>query len=59
MTMKYPNDWARCPVCDMPSLDGHITCGDVRCNEGEERRKQDERYRKIRKEMRERYHRGE
>lgn len=30
----YPADWPRCPSCGAPALDGHITCGDVRCEEG-------------------------
>lgn len=30
----YPPDWPRCPGCSRPALDGHITCGDVRCDEG-------------------------
>lgn len=30
----YPPDWPRCPGCGKPALDGHITCGDARCDEG-------------------------
>ena len=30
----YPNDWPKCPGCGLPSLDGHITCGQARCDEG-------------------------
>ena len=33
----YPDDWPRCPGCGEPALDGHITCGDVRCGEGARR----------------------
>lgn len=33
----YPDDWPRCPGCGQPALDGHITCGDVRCGERERR----------------------
>lgn len=33
----YPPDWPRCPVCDEPALDGHITCGSVGCDEGGQR----------------------
>ena len=33
----YPDDWPRCPGCGEPALDGHITCGDVRCGEGQRR----------------------
>lgn len=33
----YPSDWPRCPGCGQPALDGHITCGDVRCGEGSRR----------------------
>jgi hypothetical protein len=33
----YPPDWPRCPVCDEPALDGHITCGKAACNEAEQR----------------------
>lgn len=33
----YPADWPRCPGCGRPALDGHITCGDVRCDEGSRR----------------------
>lgn len=37
----YPTDWPRCPKCDKPALDGHITCGSWECGESEERRKRD------------------
>lgn len=33
----YPPGWRRCPGCDRPALDGHITCGDVVCDEGSRR----------------------
>lgn len=33
----YPADWPRCPGCGQPAMDGHITCGDARCGEGERR----------------------
>jgi hypothetical protein len=32
-TGGYPAGWPTCPGCAMPALDGHITCGDVGCNE--------------------------
>jgi hypothetical protein len=31
--LGYPHDWPSCPGCGMPALDGHITCGDVACDE--------------------------
>lgn len=37
MTM-YPEGWPRCPVCGEPALDGHITCGNVRCDESGQRK---------------------
>lgn len=33
----YPANWPRCPGCGEPALDGHITCGNVACNEGAHR----------------------
>ena len=30
----YPIDWPKCPGCGLPALDGHITCGNVECDEG-------------------------
>jgi hypothetical protein len=30
----YPAGWPTCPGCGCPALDGHITCGDVTCDEG-------------------------
>ena len=30
----YPTDWPKCPGCGLPALDGHITCGNVECDEG-------------------------
>jgi hypothetical protein len=33
MRLRYPADWPRCPGCGDPALDGHVTCGDVRCDE--------------------------
>jgi hypothetical protein len=30
----YPPDWPKCPGCGAPALDGHITCGNVTCDEG-------------------------
>ncbi len=33
----YPEGWPRCPACGQAALDGHITCGDVRCGEGARR----------------------
>jgi hypothetical protein len=37
--MTYPPNWPRCPSCGDYALDGHITCGRVECNEGEQRRR--------------------
>ena len=31
-----------CPACGQPALDGHITCGQVQCDEGGRRRAMDE-----------------
>ena len=31
--MNYPKDWPRCPRCGDYALDGHITCGQLECNE--------------------------
>ena len=33
----YPSDWPKCPGCEAPALDGHITCGSVLCNESRAR----------------------
>lgn len=33
----YPHDWPACPGCGGPALDGHITCGNVECDEGSRR----------------------
>lgn len=38
----YPPNWPRCPNCARPVLDGHITCGDARCDESGERNKRDQ-----------------
>lgn len=38
----YPPGWPRCPGCRRPALDGHITCGEARCNEGAARHRQQE-----------------
>ena len=27
----YPPDWANCPGCGQPAMDGHITCGNAAC----------------------------
>lgn len=32
--LGYPPGWPRCPGCGRHALDGHITCGDVACDEG-------------------------
>jgi hypothetical protein len=32
----YPADWPRC-ACGRPVLDGHLTCGEIRCNESNAR----------------------
>jgi hypothetical protein len=29
----YPPDWPRCVSCERPALDGHLTCGELRCDE--------------------------
>lgn len=34
----YPPNWPQCPVCGLPAMDGHITCGGAACREGEQRR---------------------
>jgi hypothetical protein len=31
---EYPAGWPACPGCGQPALDGHITCGNVACDEG-------------------------
>jgi len=41
----YPRNWPRCPSCERPALDGHITCGDVRCDESGQRDKRAAEYR--------------
>lgn len=41
----YPDNWPRCPVCDDPALDGHITCGRWECDEADMRRKRAEEFR--------------
>lgn len=33
----YPPEWPRCPGCGHPAMDGHLTCGDVRCKEAARR----------------------
>jgi hypothetical protein len=33
----YPAGWPECPGCGKPALDGHITCGDLRCGEAARR----------------------
>jgi hypothetical protein len=40
----YPDNWLACPSCGSPSLDGHITCGSVLCNEGAHRRERAAQY---------------
>lgn len=34
----YPSNWPRCSGCGRPAMDGHLTCGDARCDEGGRRR---------------------
>jgi hypothetical protein len=29
----YPATWPRCQACGQRALDGHITCGNARCDE--------------------------
>jgi len=36
-TSGYPADWPKCPWCERPALDGHLTCGEVNCAEGDTR----------------------
>lgn len=33
----YPEDWPTCLFCDLPAMDGHLTCGRATCNEGSAR----------------------
>ncbi len=33
----YPLDWPKCPNCDLPAMDGHVTCGRAECDEGAHR----------------------
>ena len=35
--LGYPSGWSSCTYCDLPALDGHLTCGRVECNETEAR----------------------
>ncbi len=39
--MIYPKDWPKCPKCGDNALDGHVTCGQWKCNEGLTRRERD------------------
>lgn len=34
----HPAGWPACPGCGRPALDGHITCGNAACAEGDRRR---------------------
>lgn len=36
----YPDSWPKCPACGDFSLDGHLTCGKLQCNEAAARRTQ-------------------
>lgn len=29
----YPPGWPKCPACEEPALDGHVTCGKIGCDE--------------------------
>jgi hypothetical protein len=29
----YPPGWPRCPGCERPALDGHVTCGEEPCSD--------------------------
>lgn len=31
--MNYPPGWPKCVSCDLPALDGHLTCGNAACDE--------------------------
>jgi len=42
--MTYPPDWPKCPSCNSPALDGHITCGKAVCDESGQRMQQRVRY---------------
>ncbi len=33
----YPSNWPKCEGCGRPALDGHLTCGDVACDESSAR----------------------
>lgn len=35
----YPKGWPACPGCGSPVMDGHATCGESACEEGDTRRK--------------------
>ena len=44
MSFVYPDGWPRCVSCGRPALTDHLTCGDVRCNEGAARNLRQEHY---------------
>lgn len=33
----YPDNWPRCTFCELPAMDGHLTCGRSSCNESQGR----------------------
>lgn len=35
--MTYPPNWPKCTLCDLPRLDGHLTCGRITCSESDAR----------------------
>jgi hypothetical protein len=32
-TTGYPEGWPTCVLCDLPAMDGHLTCGSATCSE--------------------------
>jgi hypothetical protein len=40
MNPGYPPDWPKCPSCGEPALDGHLTCGELQCDEAGQRNSQ-------------------
>lgn len=33
----YPPGWPKCWFCDLPAMDGHLTCGRLTCPEHDAR----------------------
>ena len=38
----YPPGWSKCATCDLPAMDGHLTCGRLECDERTARQRRDE-----------------